>query len=225
MNHCQVTLLYTILLQFVLVVLSWDGKARMFVHLQFVTVMAYIPFHREKFYCPHKLCHGWRLACRWCHRELDKDSLWLACNHFGETELLSQYMGLMLGTTYCWFDDCLMISLACLILVTDRLLRSNTSSRKHVIRKRIGYPNSAEMLLKQENTLYIKCQACFPPTFQLSPLLTWDAMLHGQQLTALTGLCQQLCSLSEINWGFQMFSMEVIGVDFRCLIYTESWNN
>ena len=65
MNQCQVTLLYIIFLQVVLVVLSWDMKAHMFVRLQFVTVMAYMPY-----------------TCR-C-------SSWLVWKHFGKTLLLQK---------------------------------------------------------------------------------------------------------------------------------------
>ena len=103
LNHCQVTLLYIIFLQVVLVVLSWDGKARTFVCLQFVTVNCIYAIqhmqlqhvvkcwrHKETFYCTHKLCHGWRLACRWCHRELDKGPYCLACNHFGKDRAITE---------------------------------------------------------------------------------------------------------------------------------------
>ena len=45
-NHCQVTLLYMIFLQVVLVVPVWVGKVRMFVyiHILFVTVIPYMPY-------------------------------------------------------------------------------------------------------------------------------------------------------------------------------------
>ena len=44
-NHCQVTLLYIIILQLVLGVYTFvEWKVRMFVHMQFITVPAHVPY-------------------------------------------------------------------------------------------------------------------------------------------------------------------------------------
>ena len=40
--------------------------------------------------CTYKFCHGWYVACCWCHRELQEDPFWLACNDCGKTELLQK---------------------------------------------------------------------------------------------------------------------------------------
>ena len=76
----------------------------------------------------------------------------------------------------------------------------------------IGYPNSAEMLVKQENTLY-NC---------LLSSLGMQCYTDKNRRHLLASVSSCVASLKQ---GIKMFSMEVIGVgalEFKCLIYTES---
>ena len=100
LNHCQVTLLYILFLQVALVVPLWDGKVRTYVRTYVICYCKCIHAihmllqhvvtcwcHKEMFHCTHTLCHGWHLACPWCHGELQKDTSWLACSDRGKTDL------------------------------------------------------------------------------------------------------------------------------------------